>query len=191
MLTGKDERGRAAVIETEARAETTVATPVGELAVVAADGVLVEIRLPGHLRAGAADRATRPRRPDARGADAVPPVLIQARRQLDEYFAGRRREFDLPLRPEGTGFQRAVWDSLRDVGYAHTTTYADLARAIGRPGAARAVGAALGRNPLPIVVPCHRVVGADGGLTGFGGGIAMKRFLLDLEANARGTRSTA
>ena len=92
--------------------------------------------------------------------------------------------FDLPLRPGGTPFERRVWDALREIPYGETTSYGALAARIGEPGAARAVGRANGRNPIPVIVPCHRVIGADGSLTGFGGGIACKRALLDLERGA-------
>ena len=102
-------------------------------------------------------------------------------RQLEAYFAGELRDFDLPLRPEGTVFQRRVWDALRSIPYGETRSYGQLANEIGNPKAVRAVGAANGRNPLPIVVPCHRVIGSDGSLTGFGGGLATKEKLLNLE----------
>ena len=108
-------------------------------------------------------------------------VLRDARAQLEEYFTGTRREFDLPLAPRGTEFQLDVWRCLQAIPYGETISYAELARRIDRPSAMRAVGAANGRNPLPIVVPCHRVIGADGSLTGFGGGLPTKRFLLELE----------
>lgn len=107
----------------------------------------------------------------------------EARRQLTEYFEGRRRHFDLALEPNGTPFQLSVLEALRDIPYGTTATYGEVARRIGRPQAARAVGAANGRNPLPIVIPCHRVVGSDGDLTGFGGGVATKKALLELERN--------
>ena len=109
-----------------------------------------------------------------------------ARRQLDEYFAGERREFDLPLKPSGTAFQRRVLEELTRIPYGTTTSYGDIAERIGRPAAVRAVGAANGRNPLPIVIPCHRVIGKDGSLTGFGGGLPTKRALLQLEAEHSG-----
>jgi AraC family transcriptional regulator of adaptative response / DNA-3-methyladenine glycosylase II len=110
------------------------------------------------------------------------PVLTGARVQLEEYFAGERRAFDLPLDvSQGTEFQRQAWLALAEIPYGETTTYSEQARRIGRPSAVRAVGAANGRNPLPIVLPCHRVVGASGALTGFGGGLEVKRALLDLE----------
>jgi len=108
-------------------------------------------------------------------------VLTEAERQLATYFDGVRRTFDLPLDPQGTAFQRAVWEKLRLIPYGTTTTYRDLAAQIGRPAAVRAVGAANGRNPLPIVIPCHRVLGSDGSLTGYGGGLAIKQALLQLE----------
>jgi methylated-DNA-[protein]-cysteine S-methyltransferase len=101
--------------------------------------------------------------------------------QLDDYFAGARHVFDLPLAPEGTDFQRTVWRTLATIPYGETISYAQLAARIDRPSAVRAVGAANGRNPIPIVLPCHRVIGADGSLTGFGGGLPTKRFLLALE----------
>ena len=101
--------------------------------------------------------------------------------QLREYFAGKRRAFDLPLAPSGTPFQLSVWNVLRKIPYGRTLSYLDVANAIGKPAACRAVGAANGANPLPIVVPCHRVIGANGSLTGFGGGIDVKRRLLALE----------
>ena len=105
--------------------------------------------------------------------------------QLAEYFAGTRQRFDLPLAPEGSPFHCEVWAMLRRIPYGETITYGELARRLGRSNAARAVGAANGRNPIPIVIPCHRVVGSDGSLTGFGGGLDVKRRLLALEARYR------
>jgi methylated-DNA-[protein]-cysteine S-methyltransferase len=122
----------------------------------------------------------RPLRPPASWiADAAPfgAVIVQ----LSEYFAGERRRFDLPLAPRGTEFQRRVWRALTDIPYGRTLSYGELARRIGKPSASRAVGLANGANPLPIIVPCHRVIGADGTLTGFGGGLPIKRKLLALE----------
>jgi methylated-DNA-[protein]-cysteine S-methyltransferase len=110
-----------------------------------------------------------------------PPALAFARVQLEQYFAGTRRVFDLPLHPSGTPFQRAVWAELARIPYGATISYGELAQRIDQPRAVRAVGAANGRNPLPIVLPCHRVIGANGSLTGFGGGLPTKRFLLALE----------
>lgn len=106
-------------------------------------------------------------------------------RQLDEYFEGRRTFFNLPLAPSGTSFQMQVWDELHRIPYGQTISYKTLAERIGKPSAHRAVGAANGANPLPIIVPCHRVIGADGSLVGFGGGLALKRYLLELENPAR------
>ena len=110
------------------------------------------------------------------------PPLVEARRQLAAYFGGTRTEFDLPLAPAGTEFQQRVWRELRAIGFGQTLSYGELARRIGSPNASRAVGLANGRNPLSIVVPCHRVIGANGKLTGYGGGIDRKATLLDLEA---------
>ena len=106
-------------------------------------------------------------------------------RQLDAYFAGKRREFDLELAPEGTPFQQRVWQELRTIPFGETISYGELARRIGRPSASRAVGAANGRNPISIIVPCHRVIGSNGSLTGFGGGLDTKRALLDHEQGNR------
>lgn len=108
-------------------------------------------------------------------------VLWQAAQQLDEYFAGRRQHFDLPLAPHGTTFQQQVWQALRHIPFGHTWSYAELARHIGKPTASRAVGAANGRNPIAIIIPCHRVIGTNGNLTGFAGGLSAKSFLLQLE----------
>src|SRR3954451_8608056 len=105
--------------------------------------------------------------------------------QLEQYFAGGRTEFELDIEPHGTAFERSVWDEVRAIPYGQTASYAEIARRIGRPGACRAVGRANGRNPLAVIVPCHRVVGSDGSLTGYAGGITMKRALLDLEQGQR------
>jgi methylated-DNA-[protein]-cysteine S-methyltransferase len=109
------------------------------------------------------------------------PVLEASARQLKEYFAGKRRKFDLPLAAAGTDFQRSVWAALAAIPYGELRSYRDIAQSIAKPKAVRAVGAANGSNPLPIVVPCHRVIGADGSLTGFAGGLQAKTFLLELE----------
>jgi len=111
------------------------------------------------------------------------PVVRESLRQLTAYFAGRMTEFDLPLAMQGTEFQRRVWSALREIPYGETCSYGELARAIGKPAAVRAVGAANGRNPIAIVVPCHRVIGASGKLVGYGGGLPMKQMLLGLEAD--------
>ncbi len=107
------------------------------------------------------------------------------KQQLAEYFAGKRTRFELKLAPNGTPFQLQVLDALRKIPYGETRSYRDIATGIGKPKAVRAVGAANGRNPLPIIIPCHRVIGADGSLTGFGGGLPTKRFLLELEQGTR------
>jgi methylated-DNA-[protein]-cysteine S-methyltransferase len=109
-------------------------------------------------------------------------VLALAAAQLAEYFAGARRDFDVPLAPRGTGFQRLVWGELVKIPYGETRSYGDLARALGRPAASRAVGAANGRNPISILEPCHRVIAGSGALTGYAGGLAAKRWLLEHEA---------
>lgn len=109
------------------------------------------------------------------------PVLSQVCAQLDEYFAGKRTVFDLPLKPDGTDFQKSVWRRLLSIPFGATTSYGELAKTLGKPKASRAVGAANGQNPLPIVVPCHRVIGSNGKLTGFAGGLEVKKQLLELE----------
>lgn len=118
--------------------------------------------------------------PEVAAADA-PPVLTEAAAQLAEYFAGERVDFDLPTAADGTDFQRTVWEALTHIPYGQTWSYGQLAAAIGRPLASRAVGLANGRNPISIVVPCHRVVGSTGAITGYGGGVERKQALLDLE----------
>lgn len=149
-----------------------VDSPVGPL-LVAADDVGV--------RAIAFQANRHPVARDAGWREGDHPLIDLARQQLDEYFARTRRTFDLPLAPEGTDFQQTVWLALAEIPYGRTISYSELARRVARPRAVRAVGAANGRNPLPIVLPCHRVIGADGSLTGFGGGLPTKRFLLELE----------
>lgn len=108
-------------------------------------------------------------------------VLRETTRELKAYFAGKLQVFSVPVDPRGTAFQRRVWSALCEIPFGDTCSYADLARTIDRPSAVRAVGAANGQNPIPIVIPCHRVIGSNGSLVGFGGGLAVKRFLLDLE----------
>ena len=153
----------------------TVASPVGPLLIAADDHGLRAIEFPDNRHPVRRD-------PDWHDGDSA--VLQRAEAQLAEYFAGARRHFDLPLSPRGTPFQLRTWQALRDIGFGETISYAELARRIDQPAAVRAVGAANGRNPLPIVVPCHRVIGTDGSLTGFGGGLPTKRFLLRLEGVA-------
>jgi methylated-DNA-[protein]-cysteine S-methyltransferase len=112
-------------------------------------------------------------------------ILDETRRQLDKYFAGKLRAFDLPLAPQGTEFQKRVWQALLTIPYGATRSYGQQAAAIGQPNASRAVGLANGRNPISIIVPCHRVIGSNGSLTGYGGGMDRKKFLLDLEQGER------
>lgn len=118
------------------------------------------------------------------GVDHPAPALTQAAQELAEYFDGARREFTIPLAPEGTAFQHAVWDALRTIPYGVTVSYKDIARRLGKPGAAIAVGQANSRNPIPIIIPCHRVIGANGKLTGYAGGLHVKKALLALEGIA-------
>ena len=148
-------------------------SPIGALRIAASPAGLVALYMERQRhRAEAVDPAWR--------ADASP-LLDETRRQLDAYFAGRRTTFALPLAAAGTAFQQTVWTALCRIGYGETISYAELARRIGRPSAVRAVGLANGRNPLSIVVPCHRVIGADGSMTGYGGGLERKVFLLEHE----------
>ncbi|HEU5261984.1 MAG TPA: methylated-DNA--[protein]-cysteine S-methyltransferase [Gemmatimonadales bacterium] len=152
-----------------------VPSPLGELVVTASDAGLTAVSFPISRRA---DRV------EADGRGPAGTLLARARQQLDEYFAGTRTTFDLPLSPAGTPFQRRVWDALRAIPYGTTVSYGELARRLGDRRTTRAVGAANGKNPIPIIVPCHRVVGARGELTGFGGGLDRKRWLLEHEGAA-------
>lgn len=113
-----------------------------------------------------------------KGEDAI---IKQAKKELDLYFAGKLKDFTVPVKPEGTEFQRACWKALTKIPYGATRSYGEQANKIGKPKAVRAVGLANGRNPIPIIIPCHRVIGANGSLTGFGGGLPTKQFLLELE----------
>ncbi len=155
-------------------------TPIGVLRLVGDERRLERIDLPNAAACAPAAAWRETRR-------ALPAALAAAKRQLAEYFGGARRDFDLPLAPDGTPFQHRVWDELRRIAYGETISYSELASRIGRPTASRAVGAANGRNPLAIVVPCHRVIGADGTLTGYGGGLPVKQALLALERRVAGT----
>lgn len=145
-------------------------SPIGPLGLYARDDELVALTLPN-----GGD-------PEPAGAIAKRnPLLVLAVAQLREYFAGERRDFDLPLAPRGSGFQERVWRELLKIPFGETRSYGDVARSIGRPAASRAVGAANGRNPIAIIVPCHRVIGANGTLTGYGGGLPTKKWLLEHE----------
>ena len=155
---------------------TEISSPIGPL-MLAGDGAALAV-----IGFSTGGKARGPEPGWERNDTAFPEPV----RQLQEYFAGARRTFELDLAPSGTPFQRMVLDALSAIPYGETRSYADIARAVGRPGAARAVGAANGRNPLPIVIPCHRVIGQDRSLTGFGGGLPTKRYLLDLEARVGG-----
>lgn len=141
----------------------TIETPIGALTLTASADAVTAVRF------------------GAQGARDASPLLDAAEAQLREYFAGARRTFDLPLAPHGTAFQQRVWAALRAIPYGETRTYGELAAAIGSPNASRAVGMANHRNLLPILIPCHRVIGADGSLAGYAGGLETKRRLLALE----------
>jgi methylated-DNA-[protein]-cysteine S-methyltransferase len=151
-----------------------MSSPIGTLTLVASDdglaAILWETDLAGpiHMNIGVEDSGH--------------PVLVETERQLEEYFGGRRQQFSLKLDPSGTPFQRKVWNALLTIPFGETRSYGEIARQVGHPGAARAVGAANGRNPLSIVAPCHRVVGSTGALTGYGGGLDVKARLLAFEA---------
>ena len=153
-------------------AAATFTSPIGELLLLSDGEALVGVHFDGR-----------------HGQSPTPggehdPVIIEAARQLRDYFAGDRESFALPLRPAGTEFEVEVWEELRRIPYGETLSYGELAERVGHAGAARAVGRANACNPIPIIVPCHRVIGADGSLTGFGGGLDTKRRLLDLERGA-------
>jgi methylated-DNA-[protein]-cysteine S-methyltransferase len=143
-------------------------TPIGTLRLLAENAQLVNIEFAGQYGARSA-------------VENNDTVLAACAAQLTDYFAGKRRHFDLPLAPQGSPFQLSVWAALANIPFGQVRSYRDIAQSIGNPAAVRAVGAANGRNPLPIVVPCHRVIGSNGALTGFAGGLEVKRFLLDLE----------
>ena len=144
-------------------------TPIGPLAAVEENGRLIQLCLPSvrSLPSGAPEKQT--------------PLLLQTKKQLAQYFAGERKVFTLPLAPHGTPFQQQVWQALLAVPYGQTVSYGEIARRIGRPKAVRAVGMACNRNPLVIMVPCHRIVGKNGRLVGYAGGVDIKQKLLNLE----------
>jgi methylated-DNA-[protein]-cysteine S-methyltransferase len=149
-----------------------IESPIGDLLLTEAGGAITGLTME--------PLAERPRTAKRNG------ILSAARKQLDRYFAGRLTDFDLALAPAGSPFLQQVWGELRRVPFGETISYAELARRIGRPGHFRAVGAANGRNPISIIVPCHRVVGSNGNLTGYGGGLERKRWLLEHERAAAG-----
>jgi len=151
---------------------TRINSPVGRLTLAASDAGL-------HLLEFA--KSAHPVSFDVEWREGSHPILQRTKAQLQDYFSGTLREFDLPLAPQGTPFQCLVWNALASIPYGTTTSYAELAVRIGKPAAMRAVGGANGRNPISIILPCHRVIGADGSLTGYGGGLPIKEFLLRLE----------
>ena len=147
----------------------TIESPIGRLTAVEENGGLILLHLPNETRLPAYES----------GMDS--PLLRETERQLTEYFTGKRHVFSLPLRPSGTEFRKRVWEALCRIPYGETRSYRDIAILIGSPNACRAVGGANHVNPLPILIPCHRVVGASGGMVGYGGGLDVKEFLLGLE----------
>ncbi|QOR71427.1 methylated-DNA--[protein]-cysteine S-methyltransferase [Ruania alkalisoli] len=149
-------------------------SPIGQMVLLSDGEALTGLLYPGHTTVTLAE-----------GATIDPGPFRDVVSQLEEYFAGERTTFDVPIRLHGTEFQHQCWEALLTIGYGQTRSYGEIAAAVGEPGAARAVGLANNRNPISIIVPCHRVIGADGSLTGYGGGMAAKRYLLDLES--RGT----
>src|SRR5579872_1493286 len=157
-------------------------TPIGTLLIAGDDAALRCITFPQQGRAA---------KPQPEWQESQRGPVGEAMRQLREYFAGERAEFDLPLAPEGTAFQRSVWRQLQEIPYGETISYGELARRVGNPKASRAVGSANGANPLPIVIPCHRVIAGDGTLGGFGGGLQTKETLLALELRASLTKPAA
>jgi methylated-DNA-[protein]-cysteine S-methyltransferase len=173
----KEQQMTTTPIMTADRTHVIANSPIGPLTIVAEDGAITALYMGMQRHAPGAEAFGLP-------ADPRDEPFATAARQLDAYFAGQLTDFDLPLAPAGTEFQRRVWDGLRAIPYGQTVSYGELARRVGNPAASRAVGLANGRNPIAIVVPCHRVIGTDGSLTGYGGGLDRKRFLLALE---RGT----
>jgi methylated-DNA-[protein]-cysteine S-methyltransferase len=159
----------------DAQLYTTIESPIGELLLLGDGRALHGL----YMQEG---RKPIAHRPDWRLA---PAAFADVGDQLSEYFAGRRTSFDVELAMHGSPFQRTVWQALQDIDYGERISYGELARRVDRPSAARAVGMANGCNPISVIVPCHRVIGADGSLTGYGGGVERKRLLLDLEASVR------
>lgn len=154
-------------MKNEGRYYSQIQTPIGRLTLVEEAGGIAELRFEGEQIAPAEEKETE--------------LLKTAKQQLSEYFAGTRREFDLPLSLRGTEFQKQDWEALRTIPYGEIRSYGEIAAQIGKPRACRAVGMANHRNPVSIIVPCHRVVGSDGSLTGYGGGLDVKVHLLELE----------
>ena len=158
--------------------QTTAPSPLGSIAIAATDQGLAGLWFTENQRHLPPQLTGDPAWPE----DASHPVLMQARQQLAGYFAGERSQFELPLDLRcGTAFQQSVWQALRGIAHGEVTSYGDISRRIGKPSAVRAVGGAIGRNPISIIVPCHRVTGASGALTGYAGGLARKSALLQLE----------
>jgi methylated-DNA-[protein]-cysteine S-methyltransferase len=164
------------------RTHTVIDSVVGPLTLVAEDGAIVGLYMDLQRHRPDDDELGEP---DPRGREAEP--LKAAADQLFSYFAGELTRFDVPLAPHGSEFQKRVWAALQEIPYGRTESYGELAERIGSPGGARAVGLANGKNPIGIIIPCHRVVGADGSLTGYGGGLDRKKQLLDLELAVSGT----
>ena len=164
------------------RTHTVIDSVVGTLTLVAEEGAIVGLYMDLQRHRPDDDELGEP---NPRGREVEP--FKAAADQLDAYFAGELTRFDLPLAPHGSEFQRRVWAALQEIPYGRTESYDELAGRIGSPGGARAVGLANGKNPIGIIIPCHRVVGADGSLTGYGGGLDRKKQLLDLELAVSGT----
>lgn len=158
-------------------------SPVGVLSLVSDGEALTGLYFVEHQHAPPADDRGAHVDDDELGDH---PIFVTARDQLSEYFAGQRRDFDVALNPHGTAFQHRVWAALRTIDFGQTANYGQIAAAIDSPSASRAVGAANGRNPISIIVPCHRVIGSNGSLTGYGGGAPRKQALLDLERSVTG-----
>ncbi|MEM7077269.1 MAG: methylated-DNA--[protein]-cysteine S-methyltransferase [Pseudomonadota bacterium] len=155
---------------------TTLASPIGDLTLSGDGEALTGLHFSTGTKARGPDPAWR----------LDPRAFTHVVAQLQEYFDGARQVFDLELRPQGTEFQRSVWQALLTIPYGETRSYGDIAQQIGKPNAVRAVGTANGANPIALIIPCHRVIGADGSLTGFGGGLPTKEYLLGLEADQTG-----
>lgn len=154
----------------------TLSSPIGEIRVYAHERALVGLMMGDHDKKGLA-------RIFGQALEGTNPVVEKAERELEAFFAGRLTEFTVPVEVSGTEFQKAVWQRLREIHFGQLRTYGDVAREIGRPTAVRAVGGAIGRNPVPVIIPCHRVIGSDDTLTGFGSGLPIKQRLLEIEGH--------